>query len=362
MSRICLIRCPSPFLIEDKVFPPLGLLAVGTVWAEEGHEVLVYDGPPEGVPKGYDRYGLGPTTPEFPVAQEIAKGLDGEVVFGGPHVGWYLDYGDAIIDRSLVDIKSYKYYIDGKLATTVVTAVGCPYKCAFCSKGPAFKAREVGLVIREIEMLRRDFGYEALMFFDDTFVLSRERVLELCACLRALGIVWRCFVRADLVLKHGEGLLRIMKDSGCVEVGMGIESGSDKILAGIDKGETSGQIRRAVEMLRRAGIRVKGFLIVGLPGESMETLDETRSFLDQAKLDCADFTVFKPYPGSPIWQHRDDYDISWGEVECSEMFYKGKPGEYKSLVRTAALTADEIVAARNGLEAEYGSVDCYPSS
>ena len=87
-------------------------------------------------------------------------------------------------------------------------------------------------------MLNTDFDYDALMFFDDTFILNYDRVLEICKCLKQRGIIWRCFVRADLVVKHGNKLLEVMKDSGCVEVGMGIESGSDTILKNINKGES----------------------------------------------------------------------------------------------------------------------------
>ena len=371
-GRICLVRCPSPFLIDEKVFPPLGLMAVATKLKLSGHDVTVYDG--DTIPSGYDVYGFGPTTPEYGYALEMKKILRekepcARVVLGGPHasedlwvdgwdkiyVGSYCDE-NLIIDRSLVDIRSYKYFIDDKLATTVVTAVGCPYKCAFCSKtNGGVKFKSVECVTEEIALLSHEFGYEALMFFDDTFILNYDRVVEICKCLKRFGITWRCFVRGDLVVKHGDKLLKIMKDSGCVEVGMGIESGSNTILKNINKGETVGDIKTAVKMIKRNGIRVKGFIIIGLPGESWFTLLDTMEFLSVAELDDVDFTIFRPYPGSHIWNNPSEYDIKWDASDASKMFYKGKHGEYHNIVSTSILSGDAIVNVRNNMEMLYKS-------
>jgi radical SAM superfamily enzyme YgiQ (UPF0313 family) len=248
------------------------------------------------------------------------------------------------IDRTLVDIKSYKYFLDGELATTLVTSRGCPYKCAFCCKNyNGVRLAPSSKVINEIRKLHCDFGYNALMFFDDIFILNKKRVEEICLYLKEFGIVWRCFVRADLVVKHGNELLQTMADSGCVEVGMGIESGSDKILENINKGETVKTIKLAIKMLHEEGIRVKGFFIVGLPGESQETIEDTQRFLEETYLDDMDFTIFQPYVGSPIWNNRGDYDIKWDDLDFQKMFYKGKLGE---------LSSEDIVKARDRLECQ----------
>ena len=371
--RVCLIRCPSPFLIDDKVFPPLGLMAVGTVLKERGYDVHIHDGSIESIPMDFNHYGLGPTTPEYPSALEALRLIrksnsKAMVTIGGPHanadckdlfdevIEGAVCYDSLIIDRSLLDVRSYKYYIDGHLATTMVTASGCPYKCAFCSKGPSFKARDVDLVIKEIETLRFDLDYKAIMFFDDTFILDKIRVMQICDCLKQMNMVWRCFVRADLVIKHGLDLLDVMADSGCVEVGMGIESGSNTILSNINKGETVEEIKEAIGMIQGKGIRVKGFFIIGLPGESVDTIDATHSFLDDVSLDDADFTVFQPYPGGDIYKNKEQYDIDWDTLDRSEMFYKGKPGESSCFVRTSALSAGQLIESRNRLEEAYGQI------
>lgn len=372
--RVCLVRCSSPFLIDEKVFPPLGLMAVGTVLKSEGHDVTVYDGDMINVPLDYDHYGFGPTTPEYPYAVEAKDHIkkhnqDAVVVLGGPHAtvapqdckkdgfdhivsGSLNEY--PLVDRTLVDIKSYKYFIKDKLATTMMTSFGCPYQCAFCCKTEkSVSMRSSEEVIKEIEYLHNDFGYEAIMFFDDIFILDKRRTKRICECLKELGIAWRCFVRGDLILKHGPEFVLMMAKSGCVEVGIGIESGSNKVLSIINKGETIETIRLSVKMLMRQGIKVKGFFILGLPGESPSTLDETRKFMSEMQLDDMDVKVYQPYPGNTIWDNRPKYDIQWDEMEPKDMFYKGRPGDYHGNVRTSTLTNAQIVSAMNELEGTY---------
>lgn len=360
--RVCLVRCPSPFLIDDKVFPPLGLMAVGTIMKENGNEVYLHDGSMDNVPMDYECYGFGPTTPEYPYALEmkdrIKKNTKAKVIIGGPHAtvatkqcisdgfdyvtaGSFEDY--PMIDRTLVNIKDYKYFINGELATTVVTSLGCPYKCAFCCKVySGFKMRDRKDVTEEIEYLHHDFGYNGIMFFDDIFIMDKLRTAEICSCLKKLGISWRCFARADLIVKHGEYFTKMMGDSGCWEVGMGIESGSDTVLKNIGKGENIATIKTAVKMLKKEKIRVKGFFILGLPGESRETIQETNDFLEEMQLDDVDIRIYQPYPGTQIWDNRERYDLKWERLPLDKSFYKGRPGEYYGNVSTSSMTNQEI--------------------
>jgi len=370
--KICLIRCPSPFLIDDKVFPPLGLMAIGTFLKQRGHDVLIAD--TEDLPTGYDYYGLGPSTPEYPLALEVRNIIKSEigakVIIGGPHVnatkgeveGWDHVFTGflgkyPIIDRTLVDIKSYKYFINGELATTLMTSQGCPYSCAFCSQVHKFSLRDSEDVINEIKYLH-GLGYRALMFFDDIFILKRKRAEKIFRYMKELGIISRCFVRADTIVKHGQHFVKMMAECGCVEVGMGIESGSDTILNNINKGESSDTIKTAIKMLKNERIRVKGFFIIGLPGENFGTIAETESFLLNTKLDDVDFTIFRPYPGSAIWENRNYYDVSWDDSPLSELFYKGKPGEYHGCIETLGLKSNEIVEIRDKMEATYKCQPC----
>ena len=256
-----------------------------------------------------------------------------------------------IPDRDLLDVRSYRYKIAGRDATTLMTAKGCPYACGFCAKiGNRVRYYSVDRVGQEITDLHDRWGYDALMFFDDTFIVGKERAMQICSTLRRLGMVWRCLVRGDLVVRHGQEFVNVMAKSGCVEVAIGVESASDKILKIIHKGESVSVIRTAIEMLRRAGIRVKGLFIVGLPGEDHDSLAKTRQFVEIVPMNDADFTVYQPYRGSPIWENRQRYDVIWSDSSLRHRHYKGRSGEYKSSVRTSALTEIDIVKARDDLQ------------
>lgn len=385
--QICLLTCAAPFLIDEKVFPPLGLLAVGTALRAQGHTVVV-----RGTPNDYEYFALGPTTPEYPYALELLQKIKAQneksrVVIGGHHAeanpeecladGFdTIALGDGenvtaatfetsgvvnlgrrmlsqypIADRSLINIHSYQYTIEGIPATTIMTSRGCPYKCGFCAKTDrGVRCYSVDRIEKEVAYLKKDCGYEALMLFDDVFILNKQRALAICHILKKHGITWRCFVRGDLVIRHGPDLVDIMARSGCVEVGIGIESASDKILRIIGKGEDIGTIREAIHWLQQRGIRVKGFFVVGLPGEDYHTIKQTRRFLRNTLLDGADFTIYQPYKGSPIWENRQNYQISWKDLPNDKRFYKGRNGEYRCIVSTPILNSAEIEQARDELE------------
>jgi len=392
--KICLIRCPSPFLIEDKAFPPLGLLSVGTSLKLQGHDVTIWD--KEDLPDGFDYYGIGPTTPEYAYALYakeftphkkfviggpyatlnaqtcVDDGFDCVVVGDGDIVASEAFEGDQrvikaedrpldeypMIDRSLIDIKSYENHLNGRLVTTIVTSKGCPYSCGFCCKNHcSVRLRSAEKVIEEVEYLH-SLGYRALMYSEDIFILDRKRAEAVFKRMKELEIISRCLVRADIVVKYGAEFLEMMRDSGCVEVGMGIESGSDTILKNANKRESVSTIKKAILMLKDSGIRVKGFFIVGLPGESLETLRETRDFLDEMKLDDIDCKIFQPYPGSPIFDNKENYDIDWDDIPLEDMFYKGRPGEYFGTIRTSSLTTEQIYNEWVDMEATYKCQPC----
>jgi len=384
--QICLLDCAAPFLIDERVFPPLGLIAVGTSLFLQREEVTIRN-----TPNDFRYFGMGPTTSEYPSAlsllHQIKKRNSTRVIIGGPHAEMNTEkcladgfdtvvLGDGekitsdvfkqsgvvnlgrgsldtypIPNRELLDIYSYHYEIGDKSATTLMTTRGCPYSCGFCAKSESqVRYYSVLRIEKEIDYLVTDLGYTALMIFDDTFILNKKRALRLCQILKEYGITWRCFVRGDLIIKHGKELTDTMFDSGCVQVGMGIEAASDRILKTINKGENVNTLKEAISLLHTSQIRVKGFFIVGLPGEDPSSINETQWFLEETNLDDADFTVFQPYKGSPIWDNQINYDISWGDIAPKQKHYKGKPGEYQSSVSTSSLSQNKIVEARNRLE------------
>ena len=393
--RVCLVRCPSPFLIDERSFPPLGLMSVGAGLREQGHLVAIHDGDLKDIPLDYDYYGFGPTSPEYPSALETMQRLKlrvpaPRVIVGGAHVtlnhatcmkdGWdcivvgdgeyaaeeaFLSPAELIVapslpldkypfpDRSLVDLSRYTFAMRGFAATTIMGSRGCPFHCGFCCKNNTnVRLQSAARMIEEIGVVEK-LGFKAIAFPEDIFILNRRRTEEVCAYLKDRGLVWRCLVRADLVVKYGMSFLKMMSDSGCVGVGIGIESGSERILKIIGKGEPLSVMKQAVAMLKEAGIYVKGFFIVGLPGENAESLDETDRFLDEVQLDDIDCKIFQPYPGSPIYDHRECYDISWNGTPLKDTFYKGRPGDYHGSIATSSLTTKQIIESWKYLEGKY---------
>lgn len=393
--NICLVRCPSPFLIDDRAFPPLGLMSVGAGLRQQGHFVKLWDGDIKGVPLDYDAYGFGPTTPEYPTAVKTMQRLryckqKPRMVLGGAHAtihresclddGWdcvvvgdgefaaheaFTGTSKAVIasplpldqyplpDRSLVRLESYQFGINGMHATTLMASRGCPFHCGFCCKTDSkIRLRSPGSVIAEIGIIEK-MGFKAIAFPEDLFIVNRRRTEEICRHLGERGFVWRCLVRADLIVKYGTGFVDMMAKSGCAGVGVGVESGSDRILKIIHKQEDTATMREAIRMLKAAGLHVKGFFIVGLPGENEESLEETDRFLCETQLDDIDITIFQPYPGSPIHANRAQYDIRWDETDMEHTYFKGRPGEYRASVSTSALSAERIVEARNDLESKH---------
>lgn len=391
-KSVCLISLPSPFLLDDHVFPPLGLLYVAAGLKEAGYKnVVVHDESIETIPAGYRIYGISCTTPQFEQAKQALERIKkttpfAKVYIGGPQAtvdpefcleagfnGVVLNAGEAglplcishdcaLVDapykkilhprRDLIDLKKYTYYVAGELATSIMTSRGCPYHCGFCCKvNKQVCLFPAEFVIDEIDLLHLVYGYNALMFFDDIFIFDKERALKIMRHLEKNLIRWRCFVRADVVLRHGLEFVTQMRGAGCVEVGIGIESGSDRILRRVNKGEDTATIRYAVAMLKQAGIRVKGFFIVGLPGESWETIAETRRFAAKLDLDDIDLTIYQPFKKSTIYNQKGQ-DIDWDEIDLQNSWYKGTPGKYVSQVRTPFLSGREIVEARDMLEKE----------
>jgi anaerobic magnesium-protoporphyrin IX monomethyl ester cyclase len=393
---ICLVRCPSPFLIDERAFPPLGLMAVGAGLKRDGHKVVIYDGELEQLPLDYDYYGFGPTSPEYPHALDCLHRIKkanplARVVIGGPHVtllheqcrddGFdcmvvgdgeneasraFFGYDEIIhaeslpldeypiADRTLVDIKSYSFRLHDRPTTTVMGSRGCPFQCAFCCKNHnRVRLSSAERMIEEIGILHEQFGYDAVAFPEDIFILDKARTKKVCAYLKEKGIIWRCLVRADLIIRYGSEFIDMMVDSGCVGVGLGIESGSNTILKNVNKGETAEQMVAAVKLLKDRGMFVKGFFIVGLPGENEDTLAETDAFLREVQMDDIDCKIFQPYPSSPIGDNPDQYDIKWEAIPLEYTFYKGVPGEYYGNISTSALSNDRIVEAWTYFEQTY---------
>lgn len=208
--------------------------------------------------------------------------------------------------RHLLDQSKYLLPLPGKgmrRMTAIQAMRGCPFKCIYCYRmfGRAVRFRDPVLVVDEIEDCINRYSIEYVTFVDDTFMINAERVIKLCEEMhkRKLDLSWRCYTRADTIR---EDLLRIMKDAGCKQISIGVESGNQEILNIAGKGVKLEQYVKAYELLGKVGFEKRGSFILGLPYENERTLRDTISFAKKLKLDRAFFNICTPYPGTELFQ------------------------------------------------------------
>lgn len=196
-------------------------------------------------------------------------------------------------------------------ASSLVTSRGCCGRCTFCDRsvfGNTCRFHSAERVFECMRHLHERFGINDIIIHDDAFVLNRRRVEKVCHLLieSGLGITWGCNARVNLVFPD---LLALMKKAGCWQIGYGIESGSQKILDIIDKGVRIEQIREAVVHTHEAGIRTRGFFMMGHPGETEQTIRETISFAKTIPVDDFQITFFTPLPGSEVYDRISEYGV-----------------------------------------------------
>jgi anaerobic magnesium-protoporphyrin IX monomethyl ester cyclase len=186
----------------------------------------------------------------------------------------------------------------------VMTSRGCPYGCTFCDRGVFgnyVRAHSPERVLDELEELIDRYGAREIRFFDDTFTINRKRVVQISEMIleRKLRFPWTCLTRVNTVDKD---LLRLMKEAGCWQVLFGLESGDPRMLKLLNKGSSVEQNAQAVKWAQEVGLGVRGDFIIGTPGETMESLENTLSFTKHIKLDYAHFNKFVPYPGTELYE------------------------------------------------------------
>ncbi len=251
-------------------------------------------------------------------------------------------------------INGYEYKIDGRNTTTIITSRGCPFACAFCVDGNNKKLRlaNVGRVRKEIDEIYK-LGYQSLMFFDDIFTMKKDRLADIALYMLSRDIIYRCFTHVNFVNKD---MCQTLEQTGCKEVGIGIESGNDRVLKKIGKGFNSEKALNATKMLKRYGIRTKVFLMLGLPGESYESIGDTKEWLMKAEPDDFDISLYQPFPDTRIWDDKSKYELEWDKG--IPKFYKGKAGEYESTVHTPYLTTKQLIQERDQIEEDFKNARC----
>ena len=217
------------------------------------------------------------------------------------------DFSDfPLPDRQLY----YKYpFIKDMPMKRFITGRGCPFYCAFChnqllkgvfaGKGAYVRKMPVQKIIQEIREVRKQYPVKSIHFSDDTFVLNRQWVIDFCKIYkRKVGIPFSCNVRADLV---NEPLVRVLRTAGCHAVSFGVESGNEAIRNRVlHKNISDNTILRAVDILRKYNIRFLTTNMVGVPGETIESVYDTIRFNRRIQADFTRCFIFDAFPGLPL--------------------------------------------------------------
>lgn len=243
----------------------------------------------------------------------------------------------------LIDIAPYKqaWSRHGYFSINMATTRGCPYKCNWCAKpiyGNRYNSHSPAAKAEELAMLVENFGAEHVWFCDDIFGLKPGWVQSFADEVEARGlkIPFKIQSRADLLLKDDN--VQALARAGCVEVWLGAESGSQKILDAMDKGITVEQIHQSRAKLGEYGIRTAFFLQFGYLGETQEDINATFTMLAQTMPDDIGVSVAYPLPGTKFYE-RVKADLSqkanWTDSDELALMFRNNhsPGYYKRLHR-----------------------------
>ncbi len=410
-NKLLLISLRDSFLDSDRIMPPLGIMSLHSYMIENSIDSTIENNFDFGNIEKYSDYthfGISCTTPESQQAYKLVnlikkKWPRKKVIIGGPHAKFYTkDCLDKNFDYIVIDdgekallkimsnetnervihdfiseeelnlfplpyreytfLNQYNYDIQGLNASTILTAKGCYFSCAFCEDAQTkVRLYSPEIVAKQIDQIKTA-GYKAIMFFDDVFAISIKRIKDLSKEILKKDIYYRCFGHAKTMT---EEMVKYLSGSGCIETGFGAESGSQKILDNIDKKVMVEQNYKYVELCNHYGIKVKAFVMLGLPGENKETIKETSNFLNflvsnkfknfsgRDITNDFDLVIFFPYQGTKIKDNLPKYDLFLDNSSSHYGIYKGKNGYSEAIVRTVGLSSEELSSIKNQLYLEY---------
>lgn len=284
--------------------------------------------------------------------------------------------------RHLVDLKSYKYSIEGFPATSLIAQLGCPFNCGFCGGRNSrslrvIRNRSEWSIVDEVRWLHETYGYTGFMFYDDELNVNKSFVNlmnQLYDLQQELGVEFRLrgFVKAELFTEEqAEAMYR----AGFRWILSGFEAAHPRILTNINKMATLEDNTRVVEIAHKYGLKVKALMSVGHPGETKESILSIKDWLIKMRVDDFDCTVITTYPGTPYYdlaRPNPDQPGVWTYVQpktgdklhayeldhtVTADYYKGDPnGGYTAYVFTDHLSAKEIVELRDEVERDVRQI------
>jgi len=244
-------------------------------------------------------------------------------------------------DREILNTSNYNMNQKGLRCATIISSRGCPFDCVFCGNyDRKVRFRSPENIDKEIGQIS-NLGFHSLYFLDDAFTLNKKHAKDISDIVKNYNMSFRITTRADLL---DEDLIQYMAHRGLEIVSLGIESGNDEILKNANKHMTTEDNRKAVRLLHKYGVDVKGFFVFGLPGEGIKEAEQTIEFAKELKtlgLTSADFYAMTPFPGTPIYQNPKKYGCKILSYDWDRYLEVGKK-ETEPVLETDTLSAEQI--------------------
>jgi anaerobic magnesium-protoporphyrin IX monomethyl ester cyclase len=273
---------------------------------------------------------------DFPYVDHIVRGY-GEVAMVNIVKGKETDHiiigkePDTYLwpDYDLVDIKSYHRRIAGEISLPLLTSRGCPYHCAFCGLEQIHKSLGYNVKFDSIENVEYQIerikcrGVNAINFQDDIFVIQPKRLFKILDVVKEMNMKFRCMGRAGL---DKEYIYERLSESGCESVAWGLESGSQYMLNRMNKGVTVQDNYNVIKWAKKNKIISRAFFLIGFPGETRQSLEETKEFILKSEPDQVFVSTMVPYPGTSVGDNPKKYGITWLSKDYSQYYQVSKDG------------------------------------
>lgn len=213
--------------------------------------------------------------------------------------------------------------------TSCISSRGCPYACSYCDRSVfrrSFRYNSAAYLYEHLRYLRERFGIRHINFYDDQFTFNRQRVEEFTGMMidRPLGMTFNCAIRAEHVDKE---LLTRMRSAGCWMMSLGIETGDEELLAQHRQNADLDLLAEKIRMIKAAGLRTKGLLMMGLPGETEESIRRSMKYVFSLPIDDFNLAKFTPFPGSPIYENiheLGEFEEDWERMDCMNFLFVTK--------------------------------------